>query len=175
MLVLTAKLGVHRVLATPIVILDFAERLSAQLRRSLQWLAFARAAAPGRYAAGASARWAWDAAAFSAAAAALVAEPPFAVALDDVILEAAPGAPDGARGLSETELLFAVNGSPVGLVVKGRGAEGGAGGSIEGGECAGVGIVRSVDVDRRVLYVLTPLDAEALERVDTIQVGLIRV
>lgn len=89
--------------------------------------------------------------------------------------------------VSPSLVLHAINGALVGLVVMPRQPYegGGGGGGVEPpiGEglvclaetplapCVGLGIVRSVDVEKRVLYVLTPEPADVLKDVNVLVVG----
>ncbi len=68
--------------------------------------------------------------------------------------------------VEEVELGYVLNASVVGLV----------GSSIDAQNpglpsCLGMGIVRSVDMQKRMLYVLTPLSEDQLEAVTKLQVG----
>lgn len=55
--------------------------------------------------------------------------------------------------------LIALNGTMVGLCISGMAAEGNGRG-VE--ECVGLGLVRAVDVQRRLLFVITPVDLEVV-------------
>ncbi|CAN0385305.1 unnamed protein product, partial [Ectocarpus sp. 8 AP-2014] len=87
--------------------------------------------------------------------------------------------------VSPSLVLHAINGALVGLVAMARQPwEGGRSGSVGGGgeglvclaetplaPCVGLGIVRSVDVEKRVLYVLTPEPPEVLRDVNVLVMG----
>ncbi|CAB1116186.1 unnamed protein product [Ectocarpus sp. CCAP 1310/34] len=92
--------------------------------------------------------------------------------------------------VSPSLVLYAINGALVGLVAMARQPwEGGRSGSVGGGAerppgeglvclaetplapCVGLGIVRSVDVEKRVLYVLTPEPPEVLRDVNVLVMG----
>ncbi|CBN74160.1 conserved unknown protein [Ectocarpus siliculosus] len=92
--------------------------------------------------------------------------------------------------VSPSLVLHAINGALVGLVAMARQPwEGGRSGSVGGGAerppgeglvclaetplapCVGLGIVRSVDVEKRVLYVLTPEPPEVLRDVNVLVMG----
>ena len=91
--------------------------------------------------------------------------------------------------VSPSLALHAINGALVGLVaMPGQPGNGGGGGlgPLGGGEliclaetplapCVGLGIVRSVDVEKRVLYVLTPEPSEVLRDVNVLVVGSLQL
>lgn len=91
-------------------------------------------------------------------ASALRAQPPLVIShMRVAILEPAVAA---------SETLWALNAAIVGLV---------AGVEPRGAHCLGLGIVRSIDPQRGLLFVLTPVDAGRLKRVTTLVRGNIHV
>lgn len=76
--------------------------------------------------------------------------------------------------VAEAELAFAINGMVVGLVSSADGT-----GTCQPSPqehrhvpvCFGFGLVRAVDAQRQVLYVLTDVPEEQLQQVDTLVVG----
>lgn len=148
--------------------------LSAVECRALSWLSWARrvissAAAPGK-----ATKAAGDAAAglagdeFAEAAAGLAAAVPYQVSMQDVSIELQHAQ------VPASELAVAVNGAVVGLVCGGSNQQQhqqGLGGAAVLPECLGLGLVRAVDAQQQVLYLLTDVDEELLQHVDTLVVG----
>ncbi|KAG1671780.1 hypothetical protein FOA52_000157 [Chlamydomonas sp. UWO 241] len=142
--------------------------LSPSESRALHWHAWAKAVA------GLDPAWgSYEGEDLWADAAALASLPPLAVSLDDVRVSMLGESAD----LSAGQLGHALNGAVVGLAVAGwRGGGGGGGGVCVAPRlppCLGIGLVRSVDMASRTLYVLTPLAARPheLQRVDTLLMG----
>ncbi|KAL2653489.1 hypothetical protein R1flu_021617 [Riccia fluitans] len=73
----------------------------------------------------------------------------------------------------ESEKLHSINGALVGLGVSWKAGVKYSGGSIL--TCVGIGLVRGVDLEKGLLYVLTPLDMEILQDVDTLMQGWMEV
>jgi polynucleotide 5'-hydroxyl-kinase GRC3/NOL9 len=139
--------------------------------RALQWLAWAQrvVAASGAGPAGCSSSGSasWDSAeAFSSAAAALAAVPPFEVPLSEVAVEC-PHCPTA----TPEQLPYLLNGSLVALLGKGQAGEAGGAARQALRPCLGVGLVRAVDARRGLLYLLTDLSEEALGCVEALQLG----
>lgn len=137
--------------------------LSAADSRTLQWLAWAKAAT------GQDPTWgAYDAGDMFGAACALAAATPLAVSLDDIRVSFLHTATPSAA-----ELGRALNGVVVGLLADPPHAPAGPQGTAAAfpPECVGVGLVRAVDMASRTLYLLTPTPLETMERVTTLAVG----
>jgi len=64
-----------------------------------------------------------------------------------------------------SQVLVALNGTLVGLCVSSPEREGG----VE--ECVGLGLVRAVNAEKRLLYIITPLGVQQLQRVDVLVRG----
>ncbi|KAL3685364.1 hypothetical protein R1sor_003386 [Riccia sorocarpa] len=73
----------------------------------------------------------------------------------------------------ESERLHSLNGALVGLGVSWKSGTKYSGGPT--GTCVGIGLVRGVDVEKGLLYLLTPLDTETLQDVDTLMQGWVEV
>ncbi|KAG6553764.1 hypothetical protein Mapa_004679 [Marchantia paleacea] len=73
----------------------------------------------------------------------------------------------------QNEKLYSINGALVGLGVSMRTEKKYPGGPPAA--CVGVGIVRGVDPDKGILYLITPLDVETLQGVDTLLQGWMEV
>lgn len=71
----------------------------------------------------------------------------------------------------ETELSHVLNATVVGLCVDHNNNNDGELKVEEIRECIGLGLIRAVDVANDKLYVLTPVDADSLERVTVLEIG----
>ncbi len=147
--------------------------------RALQWLAWAQravaasgadpgtspapAAAPGSSSSASS----WDSPeAFSCAAAALAAAPPYEVPLADVAVDC-----PHCAGASADQLPYLLNGSLVALLGAQQAPEPGGLPQQPLRPCLGVGLVRAVDARRGLAYLLADLREEELQGVEVLQVG----
>ncbi|DBA97526.1 TPA: hypothetical protein ACH3X1_015224 [Trebouxia sp. C0004] len=133
-------------------------------QRALQWLAFARQCT-GHHLNPCS----WDLPAFVTAADELASSPPYRVPLSHfnvIFHEASIAAP---------QVLQALNGSVV-AVTKTAGdalagnTRAGAAATIAVSECLGIGIVRSVDPAKQLLYILTPTPLKLLQQATNLEV-----
>lgn len=145
---------------------SWAPRQPPSEQRSLQWLAFARQCIGQNHTQGS-----WDLPAFAAAADDLAAYPPYKVPLSHfnvVFHEASIAAP---------QVLQALNGAVVALTMAvSKDKADGSNGNNTATEaaasmCLGIGLVRSVDPDKQMLYVLTPTPLNLLEKATTLEVG----
>ncbi len=140
---------------------SWAPRQPPSEQRALQWLAFARQCT-GHNLNSCS----WDLPAFVTAADDLACSPPYRVPLSHfnvIFHEASIAAP---------QVLQALNGSLVALTK--------AAGNVPAGnthaattavsECLGIGIVRSVDPAKQLLYILTPTPLKLLHQATTLEV-----
>lgn len=144
---------------------SWAPRQPPSEQRSLQWLAFARQCIGQNHTQGS-----WDLPAFAAAADDLAAYPPYKVPLSHfnvVFHEASIAAP---------QVLQALNGAVVALTMAvSKDKADGSNGNNTATEaaasmCLGIGLVRSVDPDKQMLYVLTPTPLNLLEKATTLEV-----
>merc|ERR1712216_146156 len=89
----------------------------------------------------------------------LWALPPVEVALDALRLHFLDAS------VPPSQVLVALNGTLVGLCVSSPEREGG----VE--ESVGLGLVRAVNAEKRLLYIITPLGVQQLQRVDVLVRG----
>ena len=114
----------------------------------------------------------WDLPAFAAAADGLAAHPPYKVPLSrlQVVFHHAT--------IADAQLLQALNGAVVALTKpaekpqhKGMGTNAAAAAAPNApSACLGLGIVRSVDPDKQLLYILTTTPLEHLQKATTLEV-----
>ncbi len=113
----------------------------------------------------------WDLPAFSATADALAAYPPYKVPLSrfNVVFHEASIAP--------ARTLQALNGAVVALTTaaakvesEGGDADGRVAAEAAASDCLGIGIVRSVDPAKQLLYILTSTPMPLLEETTTLEV-----
>ncbi len=135
---------------------SWAPRQPPSEQRALQWLAFARQCT-GHHLNSCS----WDLTAFATAADDLACSPPYRVPLSHfnvIFHEASIAAP---------QVLQALNGSLVALT---KAAGNRRAGATAVSECVGIGIVRSVDPAKQLLYILTPTPLKLLQQATTLEV-----
>lgn len=126
-------------------------------QRALQWLAFARQCI-GQAASPCS----WDLPAFAATADGLAAHPPYKVPLSRFQVVCHHASMAGAQ------ILQALNGAVVGLTKPAEKLQSALSGAPS--VCLGIGIVRSVDPDKQLLYILTPTAVQDLQQATTLEV-----
>eukprot|EP00884_Botryococcus_braunii_P005046 jgi/Botrbrau1/14542/Bobra.0212s0009.1 len=145
------------------------KRVSGPEARSLLWLAYWRSCLGQPPTVGG-----WGAPAFAAVATGLVHERPFQIRRSDIQISILHS------WVHPSEQLRAVNGALVGLLrcpehasprKEHDAAVGGRDAEDQLPQCLGIGIVRSVDVSRGLLYILTPILGEELEEVGMLQLG----
>lgn len=117
----------------------------------------------------------------------MVSMPPYAVPFQSVSLYSSPGFLDGitevepacgTRGdFANEDILDALNGSIVGLCCRGDGIGSTQAQSYSGVpnllHCVGLGIIRSIDRDRKLFFVLTPVHPAILSSVSVFMGGSI--
>lgn len=143
---------------------SWAPRQPPSEQRALQWLAFARQCT-GHHLNSCS----WDLPAFATAADDLACSPPYRVPLSHfnvIFHEASIAAP---------QVLQALNGSLVALTkaagnVLAGNKRAGAAATTAVSECLGIGVVRSVDPVKQLLYILTPTPLKLLQQATTLEV-----
>ncbi len=143
---------------------SWAPRQPPSEQRALQWLAFARQCT-GHHLNSCS----WELPAFATAADDLACSPPYRVPVSHfnvIFHEASIAAP---------QVLQALNGSLVALTKAAGDAlagnkHAGAAATTAVSECLGIGIVRSVDPVKQLLYILTPTPFELLQQATTLEV-----
>lgn len=74
-----------------------------------------------------------------------------------------------------SELSHALQGSIVGLLAEGADVQSAAVDCTLPAACLGLGLIRTLDAERGLLYLLTPLPLDQLQRVNTLQVRLFDV
>ncbi|DBB09307.1 hypothetical protein WJX82_006257 [Trebouxia sp. C0006] len=144
---------------------SWAPRQPPSEQRALQWLAFARQCT-GHHLNSCS----WELPAFATAADDLACSPPYRVPVSHfnvIFHEASIAAP---------QVLQALSGSLVALTKAAGDAlagnkHAGAAATTAVSECLGIGIVRSVDPVKQLLYILTPTPFELLQQATTLEVG----
>lgn len=141
--------------------------------RALTWLAFGRCCLDEtRH--GGSQPLSWNAAAFTSVAVALSQQPPFATDLQGLSIQVMHCA------VPLHEVPAAINGTVVGLSVSGKSK--GAAATMSHVltataldapplECLGLGIVRGIDSATGSVFILSPLTAAQIQKVDTLQIG----
>ena len=137
-------------------------------QRALQWLAFARQCT-GQAASPCS----WDLPAFAFTANGLAAHPPYKVALASLQVIC-----HHAR-MADGQVLQALNGAVVALTKPAEKMQSGSGVWMDSAAaaatgapsvCLGIGIVRSVEPDKRLLYIVTPTALQDLQQATTLEV-----
>lgn len=152
--------------------------LSAVESRALSWLAWAQRAVQSSSSSNSnstqagtdtiSSSAAGQADAFAAAAAAgLAAAVPYEVCLPDVEVQFLHAE------VAQSEIGLAINGAIVALVNSSKTQQQQQQDATAAGvpECLGLGLVRAVDAQKGILYILTDVSEEQLELVDTLLVG----
>lgn len=101
-------------------------------------------------------------------AARLAAMRPLCVSLDDVSVRFLY-----AGDVSPAQIGFALNSVVVGLAEESRSGECGPQGELRRPPplCLGIGLIRAVDMPKRMLYVLSPLSLDVMQRVNTLLVS----